>query len=317
MMNINNFPKVSVIIPAKNEAVFLPLILPALHVAVENYRGQVELLLLDNGSDDNTTEIAKKFNFTIFICKNIPVSELRNIGVKKATGVLIAFVDADCKVDPEWLTRCVQLMNDKKLGAVGTRAVPDFSNWTWVEKGWFTLVSGAHRPDFPKWLGTSNLIVDRSIFERIGGFDASLSTAEDVDLTEKISTYAPLFLEKEIHTIHLRESKTLKELFLRELYRGKDSYKHFLKSKKKKQLFTSVFVPPIFFLLLVFSLTYFLSIFSVFPLILTLIIPFLFILKKRVHILTTPHLFYVYPVSFVYLLARGISTCLNMIKRDH
>lgn len=303
---------VSIVIPAKNEYNYLLRSLPALKKAIENFNGSVELILVDNGSSDSTVELAESFGFYVIVCSDGPISKLRNIGAKKASGQFIAFLDADCAVDPDWLAICIALLNHGGIGAVGTRAVPDFNNWTWVEKGWYYLVSGAPRQTNPSWLGTSNLIVVKSIFQAVGGFDVNLDTAEDVDLSERIRNFAPLYLEKSINTTHLRESSSLKELFKRELNRGKGSLKHFCKSKNKKKVFISTFFPPAFFTWIFLSLFISIIMNSFWALIIALILPTLFIFKQKAFTLSIKRLCYIYPVSFVYLLARGISTFLNV-----
>ena len=70
---------------------------------------------------------------------------------------------------------------------MGTRAIPDLKNATWVEKAWHNLISGSERPDFVDWLGTSNLFVRREEFLGLGGFSESLIAGKDVDLGFRIA----------------------------------------------------------------------------------------------------------------------------------
>ena len=59
------FPFVSIIIPVKDEELVLPLCLKAIFYALGKYQGQGEVILVDNGSSDNTVKIAERCNLTL------------------------------------------------------------------------------------------------------------------------------------------------------------------------------------------------------------------------------------------------------------
>lgn len=303
----------SVIIPAKNEEQFIGQCLEALHVSLNNTDlRSYEVILVDNGSQDDTKDIAAEYGCSII---NEPVgniSKLRNIGAKNAKGTIVAFLDADCLVNPLWARYCLQQLSNDKIGIVGTRAVPDLSNATWVERCLFVLFCGsAKRSDFVNWLGSSNIFIRKNVFFEVSGFNKELKTAEDVALcTAARSLGYKIFLEKRIDTIHLRESKTLTELFRREFWRGSSSISSLIKNNFPSDELLSVIVPAIFFaaltggLILVFSYPKL----GLAMLLLNLFMAFSLVLKK-VNIRDLPIFNFTQclVIAFVYLLARSIA----------
>lgn len=309
--------KVSVIIPAKNEEHYLGKCLDALKCAKEKWEGAVEIILVDNGSSDATVEIARTYECRIVKAPDEKIGGLRNLGAEQSQGEVLVFLDADCVVDEHWFCYCLQRFDDERIGAVGTRAVPNFQNATWVEKAWFNLVSGAPRPDFVEWLGTSNLFVKKELFFEVGGFDVSLRAGEDVSLSRCIGKTKKICLEKRIHTIHLRESKTLSELLKRECYRGQDSLKSLLKNNFDPRELPSTLVPLTNLLAVLFVIPVILmGEFKIVLLLILLIIslPLIFMIKKKARISNMLEWFQCYVIAFVYIFARSCSVVYEVWK---
>ncbi|CAH2031402.1 glycosyltransferase [Trichlorobacter ammonificans] len=302
-------PTVSIIIPARNEAQNLPGVLAALRAAVAEYPGRCELLLIDNGSTDATREVAAAHGCAVYEDRTASIARLRNIGVEKSTGTIVAFLDADCLVHPRWLHSCVAKLGNDAIGLTGTRAVPDFKNATWVELAWYRLVSGVERPDHPPWIGSSNMVIHRDLFRAVGGFDEHLTTAEDVNLCHKVRQSHLVCLNKEIDTIHLRESKTLGNLLRRELWRGAGSIRQFRDSRRKRDDAPSVLVPTLHLAaictlppLLPFSMTATGLLFA-----LLLLLPLALIHRKKALVGGIADFAAVYLVASVFLLARALA----------
>lgn len=299
----------TVIIPAKNEAKYIKKCIESLGNAIQKWGGKAEIILVDNGSKDTTKQIAEAKGCLVIEQLEGTISKLRNIGAKNARGNIMAFLDADCLVSPDWISFCLENFSDHTIAATGTRAVPDLERATWVEKAWYRLVSGAIRPDLVEWLGTSNLFVRKEVFSQIGGFDENLETGEDVDLCYRIGENYQIYLEKRINTIHLRESKTLKELFKREFWRGKSSLKTFKESNFSKKELPSVVVPAInfFSMILLLILGAMRSSYIFIPLIIIFLFPVLFMIKKKVKTDLPIETMECYIVAFVYIGARSCS----------
>ena len=307
----------SVVIPAKNESKIIGRTLKALKIALGNWKGESEVILVDNGSDDNTREIAKQYACMVLIDTESNISGLRNLGASHSSGNIIVFLDADCVVAPDWVERCLENFNDKRIAGVGTRAIPDLNDATWVEKSINSLMAGADRPDFVNWLGTSNLFIRRNCFFEVNGFDEDLKTGEDVNFCKKLNKKYLFRLEKRINTIHLRESKTLSELFKREFWRGKSSIMTLVKSEFDLSEVPSLAVPTVYLLLIIIlPISFFLGnsklLLLVFLMIMTA--PVLFLIKNRMKISLSFDVIRCYLIGFVYLLARSCAIFWEFIE---
>ena len=98
-------PEVSVIIPIYNAEQYLS---DCLNSVLKQTITNLEILLIDNNSTDNSLKICEEFSkkdarFKVFYCKKQGVSATRNVGLKNARGKFIAFLDADDSYVPDFL----------------------------------------------------------------------------------------------------------------------------------------------------------------------------------------------------------------------
>src|SRR5207244_7067980 len=94
-------PKVSVVVASYNGARTLKTCLESLSQL--NY-SDYEIILVDDGSTDNTSEVAKHYPAVRYIHQpNQGLSVARNTGIAAASGEIVAFTDSDCRADPDWL----------------------------------------------------------------------------------------------------------------------------------------------------------------------------------------------------------------------
>ncbi|WP_367180430.1 glycosyltransferase [uncultured Muriicola sp.] len=92
-MKENKLPKISIIIPVLNEEEALDTLLPYLQTKAANYN-QLEVIVSDGGSSDNTISIAKKFGASWLSATRGRASQM-NAGAKKANGQILYFLHAD------------------------------------------------------------------------------------------------------------------------------------------------------------------------------------------------------------------------------
>jgi len=90
-----------------------------------------EVILVDDGSTDNTQEIAAKYPRVVNIKqKNMGLSYARNVGARAATGDVFAYTDGDCMADPDWLYFLVgTLLSGDYAGVGGPNISPPAANW--------------------------------------------------------------------------------------------------------------------------------------------------------------------------------------------
>lgn len=160
-----------------------------------------EVILVDDGSTDNTRAIVARFPAVNAIHQtNQGLSIARNVGLAAATGSIIAYTDSDCFADPYWLTHLVYpLVHSTAAGVGGPNLTPD--------DGWLAACVAA-APGQPCQVLESDVIAEhvpgcnmafqRQALEDIGGFDARyIKAGDDVDLCWRLRdaghtiTFAP------------------------------------------------------------------------------------------------------------------------------
>lgn len=104
---------ISVVIPALNEEKYIGGCLWS--IRNQNYSKDYEIVVMDNGSDDRTQEIAEKYCDKLFVEPDLSLPELRNKGIKLAEGEIIAQTDADCLADKNWLKEVEKSLKNNVL----------------------------------------------------------------------------------------------------------------------------------------------------------------------------------------------------------
>lgn len=191
---------VSVIIPTYNRAL---TIRETVESALSQTYGDMEVIVVDDGSKDETAEVMRKFDGkVVFISQeNAGPSAARNRGVAESKGEIVAFLDSDDHWLPEKISRQVALMerggnsmaccvcNASVMSAEGSEAGTSFG-------------SANLKPDFEEgeWTNPQEILatrfllfnqvvaVRRAAFERVGGFNNNLRLLEDYELALKLST---------------------------------------------------------------------------------------------------------------------------------
>ena len=109
-------PKVSVVIPAYNEEKYIEKTLQA--VLAQDYPN-FEVIVVDNGSTDRTSDVVRKFDNVILLsCNEIGALKARITGYKHASGEIIAAIDADCLPEVNWMKKALKHLINKKNVAV-------------------------------------------------------------------------------------------------------------------------------------------------------------------------------------------------------
>lgn len=191
-------PRVSVVVCTYNGGRTLDQCLRSLKALdYSNY----EVIVVDDGSTDDTREILKRHPGARTICQsNQGLSAARNVGLQAASGEIIAYTDSDCFADPHWLTYLVHRLQRSDAAAVGG---PNLT----PEDGWLAGCVAA-APGQPMHVLESDQVAEhipgcnmafrREALEAINGFDPQFRKAgDDVDVCWRLQqagswiTFAP------------------------------------------------------------------------------------------------------------------------------
>lgn len=177
-------PEISVVIPTLDEEHYLPALLDSL--AVQTLPA-CEVLVVDAGSRDATTTIARDRGAIVVEGGGLP-GPSRNLGVRHARGAWILFLDADVRLAPDALSTIVREAERRGLDAASSAFVPDRGGWATkaqhrfsAEYFWLSTKIG-----WPHSIG-GFLFVRRSLHEAVGGFDETVTVAEDQDYVLRLS----------------------------------------------------------------------------------------------------------------------------------
>lgn len=174
---------VSIIIPVKDDAQRLERCLEALDQ--QTYGGDVEILVIDNGSSDHPERVVDRFARARFLREPAHGSyAARNAGLREAQGQVLAFTDSDCIPAPDWLevgVRAIQAAGEDAF--VGGRVElfakdPEHPNPGEV----WDLRQGFHQQRYIEqehFSATASLFVHRSAFDRAGPFQQEFVSSGD------------------------------------------------------------------------------------------------------------------------------------------
>lgn len=183
-------PLVSVVIPAYNAARTLPATIES--VLAQTFR-PIEVLLVDDGSTDDTASIAKSFGDSLRYLWRPNAGDVaaRNTGIRSSTGTYVSLLDADDLWLPDKLARQIQMMEgDPTIGATQCSAlfVDDSLRTLEVRRcrdGVADLIDVLRFRGLPAI--SSSLTVRRHCLERIGFIDATVSGKDEWDLAIKLA----------------------------------------------------------------------------------------------------------------------------------
>ena len=193
MENIE-YPQISVIVPAKNEAKLLPKCLASL--TQQSTKVSYEIIVVDTNSEDGTPEIARSFGAQVI---NEPregkIYAFRS-GAEAARGNILCFAEADCILPKNWLETIFDYLerHPNVVAISGTytfHSSTSFYNFLapvihqlaqWVYYLLYASVS----------LRGSNFAIRRSVYQAVGGFPNNYFELYDVELGRRVAQLGPI-----------------------------------------------------------------------------------------------------------------------------
>lgn len=186
---------VSIIIPTYNRFNY---ILDALKSVLNQTYKNIEVIIIDDGSKDNTKKIVEEYiklnklnNVYYFYKENGGVATARNFGIEKSSGELIAFLDSDDIWREEKISKQIEFFKNPKVGLV-------HSHYSIMkESGEIITNKSIKQSEFNGYMyqkmrlhnlvGTSTVVIRKECIDKVGFFEGEYSPAEDYDLWLRIS----------------------------------------------------------------------------------------------------------------------------------
>lgn len=183
----NPFLPISIVIPAHNEEKYLGATLESLRDAVEELNVVAEIIVVNDGSTDQTAEIARQADARVINVELRNIGAVRNAGAAAAIHPWLLFVDADTLVPAKTLgATLVQLANGDSGGGACVD-IPDketlhfFKVWIYYAVVSFWQVLGG-------WAAGCYMYCRKDLFDSFGGFDESYFAAEEYFFSKQLKT---------------------------------------------------------------------------------------------------------------------------------
>jgi len=170
---------VSIIIPARNSAHTIEACVASM-LAQDWPKEQLEVLVIDNGSTDDTAGRASKAGARVIFEPQKGRSRARNRGAAEGNGEFLAFMDADSTAAPNWLQKCTKMLRYPWIGA----SQPLVQKAGRAHSKVTTRFVQAHY--YLPFLATCGLVTTREAFASARGFDEELPRGVDVDFSFRL-----------------------------------------------------------------------------------------------------------------------------------
>ncbi len=192
----------SFVIPAHNESRLLPGTLTAIHDAARTAGLSYEVVVVDDGSTDDTATVARMNHARVVRVEHRQISRTRNSGAKASVGDVLVFVDADTCVNAGVLIAVDKAIADGAAGggawvrfdeAVPIYARIGFPIFTFIYLRLLKLAAGCF------------LFCTREAFDATGGFDETLFACEEVAFSQAVRRHGRFLIVPEAVTTSARK----------------------------------------------------------------------------------------------------------------
>lgn len=223
-------PLISVIVPTRNSSACLKNCLKS--ITGQSYNN-IELIVVDNNSSDDTKKIARKYTDKVYN-KGPERSAQRNFGAKQSKGTYLLIIDSDMELTKDVVKACVEKAGkDDQIKAI---VIPEesFGEGFWaqckkLERSFYVGVD---------WMEAARFF-ERRAFEEMNGYDEQMTGAEDYDLPQrmKFKYGAASFARTEEFIMHNEQKISLIKTCKKKFYyaQGISRYKKSNKESLRKQ----------------------------------------------------------------------------------
>ena len=283
------------VIAVRNEAKYIKKCIES--IFNQDFEGEYEVIVADGMSNDGTYEILqnlqKKYKFILLKNEKINAAAGRNIGIKKARGKYIAFIDGDAYAFKDWLSnikKAFERAGGRAAGVGGPDLLPEDADYKMraiglvmtspLARGGKLNPSTQHglidEERYVEHIPTCNLCLKREIFDKVGLFDEKFVKGQDLELSYRIKKAGyKLFYSPSIKVVHYRKGDI--SSFARQIYKWAKAKVAVIKKHGMHGITEHVYLWPIYGIaafLLFFLFFFFLHLLSIFFILLFLALSF-------------------------------------------
>ncbi len=223
---MTNNPLISVMMPTYNNGKYIKQAIESIYA--QNYNN-MEIIVVDDGSTDNTREILNQYkDVKYFYIEHKGISVARNMALEKSKGEYIAFLDSDDYWLPNKLNTQMQYFKDHPdCPIVFTKYENIFENED-LKKNKRAMHEKAIEDTFKQYLPST--VLKKELFDKYGAFDEKFSGIEDAEFIYRISMKGinikhyidKVFYIRRIHgkNITLQQNRTIKSIITSILRKG-------------------------------------------------------------------------------------------------
>lgn len=232
---------ISVIIAAYNASKTIALLLNRLKNQTTDFK--YEIIIVNDGSTDNTPQIIEEFQYTednvnliqLFSISNSGPAKARNYGFQQSQGEIIVFTDSDCVPRENWLTEMIQPFTNPNIGAVGgTYETLNAEKMPARYIGYDIAYRHSKYETEIDVLGTYSAAFRREIFQKVNGFYEGYNepTVEDSEISYRVHDLGYKIIHNPEAIVAHPHPDTVQKLFTQQINRAKWRVKLFQRNSK-------------------------------------------------------------------------------------
>lgn len=224
----DQYPKVSIVVAAYNNEKTIEECLKSI-LAQDYPAGLIEVIVMDGASKDGTVKIAEKYPVKVFSIRlNAPAAY--NYAMKIAAYTILGFIDADAKVEPQWLRKLVPHLEEAQVAGVsGCIETWNIDN-PWARSIGYELKKRYSRiGKYTSRIATMNLLLKKAVIDEVGGWAENLPSQYDTDFGFRLSAKGyKIAYEPDAVCYHFNRP-TLRAYYRQQLQYGKNTLKLYFK----------------------------------------------------------------------------------------